>query len=300
MRFALSPEQREFAASLDDLLSSADLPAVVRRWADGDVEPGRDLWRRLGDLGATGLAVGEEFGGMAAHPVDLVVAFVQFGRHVVPGPLVESLAVVPTLLSGTEVGARWLPGLADGKTVASVAFPPHAPYALDAGVADVVFTVDGDTVRRATPGEPVSSVDIARRLYQVEAGDLVVSEADSARAFDLGVLCCAAQVLGAGRALLATSTEYVTQLLYGAALSFADGASTVSRDISAAKIAATGAAYRAARTALQVHGAIGYTREYDLGLWLTKVRALKSAWGTEAFHRARVMAALADSTPEAG
>jgi alkylation response protein AidB-like acyl-CoA dehydrogenase len=65
------------------------------------------------------------------------------------------------------------------------------------------------------------------------------------------------------------------------------------RDVSAAKIACTDAAYRAARVALQVHGAIGYTQEHDLHLWLTKVRALAGAWGSQAEHRARVMAALA-------
>jgi alkylation response protein AidB-like acyl-CoA dehydrogenase len=41
-----------------------------------------------------------------------------------------------------------------------------------------------------------------------------------------------------------------------------------------------------------VHGAIGYTAEYDLALWLTKVRALVSAWGTQRFHRDRVFAAI--------
>jgi alkylation response protein AidB-like acyl-CoA dehydrogenase len=44
---------------------------------------------------------------------------------------------------------------------------------------------------------------------------------------------------------------------------------------------------------LQVHGAIGYTQEHDLHLWLTKVRALAGAWGSQAEHRARVMAAVA-------
>jgi hypothetical protein len=57
-------------------------------------------------------------------------------------------------------------------------------------------------------------------------------------------------------------------------------------------VAAADAAYAAARTALQVHGAIGYTAEYDLGLWITKVRALVTSWGTPAFHRARVLQAL--------
>jgi alkylation response protein AidB-like acyl-CoA dehydrogenase len=68
---------------------------------------------------------------------------------------------------------------------------------------------------------------------------------------------------------------------------------TVARDVSAAKIACADAAYLAARVALQVHGAIGYTAEHDLSLWLTKVRAIVPAWGSQGEHRARVMAELA-------
>ncbi len=62
--------------------------------------------------------------------------------------------------------------------------------------------------------------------------------------------------------------------------------------MSAAKVACAQAANRAARTALQVHGAIGYTAVHDAGIYLTKVRALGPAWGSQAEHRARVLAAL--------
>ena len=84
--------------------------------------------------------------------------------------------------------------------------------------------------------------------------------------------------------------ELARPLLFGAALAL--GSATAARDASAAKVACTDAAYRAARVALQVHGAIGYTAEYDLALWLTKVRALTSAWGTQRLHRTRVLAAV--------
>jgi alkylation response protein AidB-like acyl-CoA dehydrogenase len=57
-------------------------------------------------------------------------------------------------------------------------------------------------------------------------------------------------------------------------------------------VAAAGAAYRAARAALQVHGAIGYTEELDLHLWLARVWALRTAWGDDRLHRARVRGAL--------
>jgi alkylation response protein AidB-like acyl-CoA dehydrogenase len=43
---------------------------------------------------------------------------------------------------------------------------------------------------------------------------------------------------------------------------------------------------------LQVHGAIGYTWECDLHLFLKRAWALSAAWGSAAEHRARVLASL--------
>ncbi|MEO9221095.1 MAG: acyl-CoA dehydrogenase family protein [Mycobacteriaceae bacterium] len=324
MRFALSSEQQDFATSLQDLLVKSDLPKVIRSWGAGDHDSGLALWRRLGEMGVTALAVPEAYDGFGAGPVDLVVAFEALGRNAVPGPLVESIAAVPTLL--TELGddalaQRWLPGVASGETLLSLATAPHVPYALDADVADVALTVTDDGLAQATLGEQLSSVDRARRLFRVQPGESLAGEVSAAadRAFDLGALACASQLLGAGRALLEMAGEYAKQrvqygqpigqyqaikhqladvmvgiemarpLLYGAALALGGRAPTGSRDVSAAKVACGDAAYRAARVSLQVHGAIGYTQEYDLSLWLTKVRALVTAWGTPSAHRARVM-----------
>ena len=64
------------------------------------------------------------------------------------------------------------------------------------------------------------------------------------------------------------------------------------RDVPAAKVASADAVYLAARTGLLVHGAIGYTADHPLELRLTKIRALVSAWGTQAFHRSRVLDAV--------
>ena len=127
---------------------------------------------------------------------------------------------------------------------------------------------------------------------------------------DLAVLATAAQLLGAGERVLADSVDYVKQRTqfgrpigsYQAikhaladvriALDFArplvHGAALGEIDVSAAKLAAGDAAYLASRVGLQVHGAIGYTAEFDLSLWLTKIRALVTAWGTPDFHRGRL------------
>ncbi|MFD0271519.1 acyl-CoA dehydrogenase family protein [Streptomyces sp. NPDC127106] len=61
-------------------------------------------------------------------------------------------------------------------------------------------------------------------------------------------------------------------------------------DVAAAKLMAGEAAYAAARAALQLHGAVGYTEELDLSLWLRKARPLRDAWGTPQDCRAAVAA----------
>ncbi|WP_410593039.1 acyl-CoA dehydrogenase family protein [Amycolatopsis sp. lyj-23] len=304
MRFRLSPEQRQFAATLHELLGGADTAAAARAWAAGEHDRGLKLWRALADVGVFALLADEDHGGLGAGPVDLVVACEALGYHAVPGPVVESAAVAPALLTGDRLTA-----LAEGDLIATVVAPPEVPLALDADVAGVVLDLTGAELTDAGT-EPVRSIDPARRLFRIPA-----APAESGVAFDRGVLAVAAQLVGLGQWLLDTSVAYAKQrkqygraigeyqaikhlladvvtrlelarpLLYGAAVS----GDTFARDVSAAKAMAADAALLAARTALQVHGAIGYTAEHDLGLRLTKVRALAGAWGTGSFHRARVL-----------
>ncbi|MBT2445253.1 acyl-CoA dehydrogenase, partial [Streptomyces sp. ISL-36] len=78
--------------------------------------------------------------------------------------------------------------------------------------------------------------------------------------------------------------EFARPLIFGAAVTFEDA------DLAAAKVTAGEAAYAAARTALQIHGAVGFTEELDLSLWLRKARPLRDAWGAPSWCRARVLA----------
>lgn len=71
------------------------------------------------------------------------------------------------------------------------------------------------------------------------------------------------------------------------------------RDASMALAYAAEASHIAGRTALQVHGAIGYTVEYDLHLWLKRAWALESVWGSAAFHREEVARRVLDGPTDA-
>ncbi|MGE2735549.1 acyl-CoA dehydrogenase family protein [Mycolicibacterium vaccae] len=321
MNFEIDEQQRDFAASIDAALGAADVPAAVRAWGEGDTTPGRKVWAQLADLGVTALMVPEKFDGIDAHPVDLVVALERLGRWNVPGPVAESIAVAPALLADHEDWAERAVALASGELIATVAAPPLVPRAVDADTAGLVLLAADGTVTEATAGTEHESVDPSRKLFEVNAsGD--TRTADVARAFEFGALATSALLVGAAQAMLDASVEYAKQrsqfgtvigtyqaikhkladvliavelarpLVYGAALSLADGSADTARDVSAAKVAAADAALLAARSSLQTHGAIGFTQEHDLSLLLLRVQALRPAWGDPTWHRRRVLEAL--------
>ena len=133
---------------------------------------------------------------------------------------------------------------------------------------------------------------------------------------DPPALAAAAQLVGLGQRMLDMTVEYVKERKqFGVPigsfqavkhqladalkeLAFARpavwrAASTLeSRDVSMAKAMASDAARFVGRQALQCHGAIGYTVEADLHLYLKRSWALAAAWGDAAWHRDRVGRAL--------
>jgi alkylation response protein AidB-like acyl-CoA dehydrogenase len=185
--------------------------------------------------------------------------------------------------------------------------------------------------------EPQPASDPLRRLFRVEwsaARATRVARGDEGRrlleaAFDRGALATAAQLLGVAARLVDAGARYAAErqqfgrpigsfqavkhmlanvqvrlefarpVVHRAAFSVARGLPTRAADVSHAKAAASGAAVAAARAALQVHGAIGYTWEVDLHLWMKRAWALEAVWGNRAWHRARVAAAVIDGVGEA-
>lgn len=323
MDFLLSDIHDDLASSVDTLLTKADTPAVARAWAGGDHSPAAGVFRQLADIGVFGLLIDEEHGGAGAGAVEMVVALEQIGRHPLAGPIVESVAVVPILLrSATESDA--LDAAASGR-LSSAAIAPLSPRAADTDAAERVYVVDNDVLSLATVDDTAQSVDPTRTVSTVRPAEVITEGVDGDRAAQFGALATAAQLLGLGSTMLRIASDYALSrrqfgrqigsfqavkhhladvaialemarpLVHGAAVGIDGGVPEgvdASRDISAAKVAAADAAYLASRRSLQVLGAIGYTSEHDLSLYLTKTRALVSAWGTPAQHRARILESL--------
>ncbi|MFJ4294172.1 acyl-CoA dehydrogenase family protein [Cupriavidus sp. NPDC089707] len=70
--------------------------------------------------------------------------------------------------------------------------------------------------------------------------------------------------------------------------------------VSHARVAAARCAWTAARQAIQVHGAMGYTWELDLQIFTKRAWALAGSWGDRAFHKARLGAHILDGEHDLG
>ena len=170
------------------------------------------------------------------------------------------------------------------------------------------------------------SLDPSRRLYRLDQkpgeGSRIAGtqqgEALWARTVERMSLGVAAQLLGAVQRMLDMSVQYTCErrqfgvpvgsfqavkhlladvavqlefarpVVYRAAWELSCGHPGAGVAVSHARLAAGEAALLAAKNCMQVHGAMGYTWELDLHIWMKCAWALDRTWGDRIFHKAKV------------
>src|SRR5271154_846231 len=124
MDFGLSEEQRQLTNSARDFVRNECSTAVVRKaMADPD-GMARELYGKIAKLGWTGLVIPEEFGGAGLGAIDMALLLAECGYAAMPGPFLFSsmIAASALMLGGSdELKRRWLPALADGSAVGTLA-----------------------------------------------------------------------------------------------------------------------------------------------------------------------------------
>jgi len=329
MRFALTEDQAALRDAVRDLLTRECPPAVVREAWDGGATAPRvaAVWSKLAEMGVVGAAVPEETGGLGLGACDVVPLLEEAGRVALPLPIVETAFVAGPLLAaaGDDDAVERLVG---GELLVACALDGVAevPWAGDAELILVGERPGGPVARLASEVRPADSIDGARRLGVLADGaaaePLDAPDEACVAAWQRGALGTAAQLVGLSRALLAMTVAYAEErrqfgvpigtfqavkhrlanALLGvefaapavlrAAWSLDTGAATADRDVAMAKALASDAAEQVAATALQAHGAIAYTTEYDLHLFAKRVWASSRTWGDAEWQRARVAVAL--------
>jgi alkylation response protein AidB-like acyl-CoA dehydrogenase len=305
MRLEFSDEQRQFQRSLRELLSKEY--SVRKAWA-GEAQ---SIWHQLAELGVLGIAVPESAGGLGGSALDWILLAEEAGRAALAAPLAEAFAAPPLL------PPEWQSMLAQGR--ANIALASDHTLVPEADLYLVHREGRLHLVPRTSAHlKRVSVSDGARRVHRIEFSTSTRSDGDWGAAFDRMALASAAELVGLGQHLLDVAVEYVKlrqqfgqpvgsfqavkHVLANALLELEFARPFVYRaayqptplHISMAKAAASDAAHHAARAALQCHGAIGYSFEHDLHMWMKRVWSLEPAWGSALWHRERVARQILD------
>jgi alkylation response protein AidB-like acyl-CoA dehydrogenase len=342
MDFRHAEDPLLFQETVRDFLAKECAPETVRAIWESKTGRSPALWKKLAEIGVTGLLAPEAQGGMGQGETTLVLLLEEAGRAALPEPVIGTAAVAVPLLReiGGALAAEWLPRIAAGDAIVAVGHPV-SPFVEDAHVADLLLLAHGENELHAVrPAEgritEQPANDPGRRIASVAftpSAASRVAEGERARqllaaALDRGALACAAEALGVCDRLIAEAVAYASQrkqfgkpvgsfqavkhmlanvkvkleyarpVVLRAAWSVAQGSAHQSVHVSMAKLAACEAAALGAKSALQAHGAIGYTWEQDLHLWMRRAWSLEAAWGRSSFHLGRVRrAVLEDGLP---
>jgi len=145
VQFVVTEEQGLLRDQVRGLLEKQASPESLRTLITEGQPWNQDLWRAMAELGLLGAAIPEEYGGVGLGVMELAVICEELGRAVAPVPFFSStcMAAEAIALAGSDAQkARWLPGLASGETVGTLAWAegtgvPAGPWATTAANAMV-------------------------------------------------------------------------------------------------------------------------------------------------------------------
>jgi alkylation response protein AidB-like acyl-CoA dehydrogenase len=257
-------ELDELRATVRAFLAEECPPAVVRRLMADPTAHDAGLWRRLaGELGLTGLAVPEEYGGAGCGLTELAVVCEELGRALTPVPYLATAVLAAYAVRD----GRLLAGIADGSLLATVVLDGDltadgdlltgtAPYVLDGHLADVIVCAVGGRVYavrgRDVARTPYVTLDQTRRLARLRFDGAAAEriDGDLGRLRDLALTALAAEQVGGARRCLETAVEHArTRVQFGRPIGSFQAIKHKLADVLLRVESARSAAYEAARVA---------------------------------------------------
>jgi alkylation response protein AidB-like acyl-CoA dehydrogenase len=315
MTDAFSDEQIEFAELAAKVFAATTKDTVVLD--DGYLAAIRV---ELAEIGLPLMAVTEDLGGLGLDESDVVLILEEAGYADIPVPIAETLAVVAPMLAryGTEEQReRWLPALVSGESLgtsvckstglgsrrgADLALVEHEGQVhlvdLAAVYRDRLSSFSSDTLAAtgdACLAEPSASVAelrtrgawVAAAVLNGVSRRLLELSLEHARTREqFGVPIGSFQAVKHKLAEMAAGVESARPTAWSAARALAtrDGGSGLAARV--AKAIAGHAGALANDHALQIHGAMGFTKEHPVHRWLLFGHELESRWGTAGEHHA--------------
>jgi alkylation response protein AidB-like acyl-CoA dehydrogenase len=131
-------EQDALREAVRDFCGKHASPDVVRSVEDDPTGYREDAWRELAKMDLLGLTIPEAYGGVGQSALETVILYEEFGRSLLPSPHFVSCVIGAGLLlaaASDEQKQQWLPKIASGEAIVSVAWLEPERSATSAGIA---------------------------------------------------------------------------------------------------------------------------------------------------------------------
>ena len=160
MNFDFDDDQKALQKSVRNALDRESPLTRVREALEGKARYAKPLWQTAAEAGWLGTAIPERFGGAGLGHLELALVAEELGRALAPIPFTASvcMAAEALLLAGSDAQReRWLPKLASGEVIGTLALAEGAGRFAESGGIRTVF--DGSRVSGVKL--PVPDGDIA-------------------------------------------------------------------------------------------------------------------------------------------
>ena len=127
MNFELDEQQQMLRTAARDFLAAECDKSVVRQLEASDSGHSPQLWKKMAELGWTGIVIPEQYGGVGLGVLDLAVLFEEIGKAAFDSPLFGAVTATLALVAGATEAQKesLLPKVASGELIPTLAVAEH-------------------------------------------------------------------------------------------------------------------------------------------------------------------------------
>ena len=340
MNFIFTEEQTQFKDAIKSFLAEECAPASIRDGWQKNKSFNLERWKNLIELGVLSSNLSEEKGGLGMDQVTLAMMVEEMGYAGLPEPVAEQIFLVNDVIPflPKNITEAVVSNYNDGTQYIALAHP-LAPNPLFLNDAAGLILLDNSECKFIAKNdmdfEIISSNDPSRELFKVSSMNDAISTSENfdelnSAVSSRGSLMTAALLIGLAQKMIDLSSVYVLDraqfgkpigsfqavkhmladvavkiefakpAVYRAAYSLSQNNPKSALHCAHAKLMCTQAAELACKNSIQAHGAMGYTWEMDLHIYMRKAWSMMACWGNEDRQQELIYKTLSSTSEELG
>ncbi len=330
----------QFKDAIKSFLTDECTPKSIREGWDAKKSFNLDRWQSLFELGVLNSNLPEDKDGLGMNQVTLALMVEEIGYAGLPEPAAEQTFLVNDLISilPKNISKAIEDSFDAGAKFISLAHP-SAPNPLFLNESAGLILFDDSECKFITKDdmdfEMIPSNDPSREIYKINSIKNAISSTENFEELNSavsarGALMTAALLIGLAQKMIDLSSAYAldrTQFgkpigsfqavkhmladvavriefakpaVYRAAYSLSENNPKSALHCAHAKLMSAQAAELACKNSIQAHGAMGYTWEMDLHIYMRKAWSMMACWGNEDKQQDIIFKTLSSSSEELG